>query len=92
MTPPPSKPEADRPTDFARIIIASDGAQVLFYKREGDDGPGLMQATCMDGVTLEADLSFDKSTLARDEAFEAADIRAADRMRALVATALGKQP
>jgi hypothetical protein len=84
-----------RMADFAKIVRATDGTQVLFYKDNGDDGkPVLKQITDMDGITGAMNLSFsddDEGYDRRDAAFDRADVTQADALRHLFAQALEKQ-
>lgn len=78
-------------TDFAKIIRATDGEQVLFYREDEGDVPMLVQVTNCDGVTATARLGFDKSDegeAKRDKAWSDAGIEQADDMRRMVASAL----
>jgi hypothetical protein len=70
--------------DFAKIVRASDGEQVLFRKGENDDEkPCLFQMTDFDGFTAELNMAF-KSEAAMEQAFEKADQAQADAVRAAV--------
>jgi hypothetical protein len=77
--------------DFAKIVRASDGAQVLFYKDSDGDGPALQQVTEVEGVAGAFSFGFtddDEGYDKRDAAFEKAGVEEADALRALVAKAL----
>lgn len=81
-------------SDFAKIVTASDGAQVLFYKDMGDDGPELVQVTEVGGTTGRIALGFDDNEngfMLRQRAFDVASIEQADQMRAIVKGALHAQ-
>lgn len=81
--------------DFAKIVIASDGAQVLFYKDNDEDGnPTLVHVTEEQGVTANMALSFtddDDGFDKRDAAFDGSDAEKADAMRSLVKRAMGAE-
>ena len=72
-------------SDFAKIVRASDGEQVLFWKGATDDGePRLCSSTVMDGMT--ADLNFDFKDneggwADLDYAFLNSDVERADAVR-----------
>lgn len=77
---------------FAKIIDATDGAQVLFFKDNGDDGPELVAMTELDGATLRLGFGYDDtdSGLAKREAyFLSVDIDVADKIRATVRAMAG---
>jgi major membrane immunogen (membrane-anchored lipoprotein) len=78
--------------DFAKIVAASDGAQVLFYKDHDDDGaPSLMQVTEKDGVTGSYEVSFtddDSGYELRDAAFRKSGVEQADAIRHLMGKAV----
>lgn len=80
--------------DFAKIVRATDGGQVLFYKDNGDGGePVLKQVTEMGGITGAMNLGFtddDEGEKARDAAFDRAEVKQADAMRKVFAQALEK--
>ena len=80
--------------DFAKIVRASDGAQVLFFKDNDSEGaPCLTQVTEEDGVTAKLGISFtddDDGGDKRDVAFNGSGVEQADGMRALVLKALGR--
>lgn len=73
---------------FAKIVIASDGGQVLFFKDNGEDGNSeLVQMTCVDGITARLGMGFaddDAGDAARDRAFETAGVPLADVVRKTV--------
>lgn len=82
-------------SDFAKIVRASDGAQVLFYKDNGDDGaPVLRQITEMASITGAMNLGFtddDPGYDKRDAAFDRAGVQQADALRKLFAQAITTQ-
>jgi hypothetical protein len=79
-------------SDFAKIIRASDGEQVLFRKGEDDSEKAcLFQMTEFEGITAELNLGFDSDDL-MERAFEMADQAQADAVRNVVKKALGIQP
>lgn len=76
-------------TDFAKIIRASDGAQVLIFKDNGDEGPELVFMTELDGVVARLGSGFEHDPeedaySKLDKAFDAADVRQADVIRKAV--------
>lgn len=80
---------------FAKIVIASDGEQVLFFKDNGDEGPELVQMTEAEGVTARLALGFEDdengaAAVKRDAAFDNADVFWADGVRAAVIGFLGE--
>lgn len=81
-------------TDFAKIVRATDGAQVLFYKDTGENGePLLRQVTEFDGITGAMALSFtddDEGYSRRDTAFATCDAKQADALRRMFAQAIGE--
>lgn len=80
---------------FAKIVTATDGAQVLFFKDIGDDGPELAQVTAFDGLTARCGMGFtddDEGYDLRDKAFDKADLDAADLVRKMFADMLAKAP
>lgn len=80
--------------DFAKVIRASDGEQVLFYKGQNDDGdPTLFQLTELEGLNAAFNLSFkDDSWDALDSAFEKAGVEQANAMRAISKKFLAGEP
>jgi hypothetical protein len=79
---------------FAKIIIASDGEQVLAFKDNGDDGPELVLMTVVDGVTLRMGCGYpdgedETAELKRDRAFEDAAESLANKIRAAAKEAVG---
>ena len=70
-------------SDFAKIVRASDGEQVLFYKSADDEGrPTLVQASDYDGITLRMEVGFKKGEFdKRDAAFSCAALAHADSTR-----------
>lgn len=79
-------------TDFAKIVIASDGEQVLFHLDNGDDGPELVQMTVVEGVTARIGLGFnddDEGYERRQKAFDVVGVKQADAMRELARRAVG---
>lgn len=78
-------------SDFAKIVIASDGEQVLFYLDNGDNGPELVQMTEIEGITARVGLGFkddDSGDAARERAFNEVGIKQADAMRKLAKRAV----
>lgn len=77
---------------FAKIVMASDHSQVLFYKGQDAQGrPLLNQVTEISGVTGRLDLGFDEGEWDKlDAAFDRADVKQADALRALFRQALGE--
>ncbi|KQP36120.1 hypothetical protein [Pseudorhodoferax sp. Leaf274] len=74
---------------FAKIVIASDGEQVLFFKEEGDEGPELVQMTMEQGVTARLAMGFEddeegSADAKRDAAFDKAGADYADQVRKAV--------
>lgn len=73
---------------FAKIVIASDGEQVLFFKDEGDEGqPELVQMTAHMGITARLALGFETDEAGdayekRDAAFDLVHVGWADQVRA----------
>ena len=69
--------------DFAKIVRASDGAQVLFYKGQDDEGrPTSFQLTELDGIHAAVNMSFkDEEWDALDSAFAKAGLEQADAVR-----------
>lgn len=78
---------ADKPGDFAKIVRASDGAQVLFYKDTDDENrPRLSQVTEYDGITANIGFGFDDDDWDKlDKAFSESWVGRADEIRELVA-------
>ena len=77
---------------FAKIVIASDGGQVLFFKDNGDEGPELVQMTVLDGMTARVALGFtddEPGDRSRQAVFDAAGVNEADKFRALAKSAAG---
>lgn len=68
---------------FAKIVIASDGEQVLFFKDNGDEGPELVHMTVESGITARLGMGFDDDEV-RDAAFDKAAVEQADMVRKLV--------
>lgn len=73
-------------SDFAKIVRASDGAQVLFYKGQDDDGrPQLFQVTYFEGVIANLNFSFATDAWSMlDAAFDRAGLEQADTIRGLL--------
>lgn len=71
------------PKPFAKIVIATGGEQVLFYKSADEEyNPCLRQVTEIDGAYAEMNLSFAPDDWAAlDKAFEQADVAMADAIR-----------
>lgn len=71
-------------SDFAKIVRATDGAQVLFYKTMQNDCPAIMQVTDAYGVLAEITAQFNDTDIGwgdRELAFEKAGIEEADAVR-----------
>jgi hypothetical protein len=72
-------------SDFAKLVRASDGAQVLFLKDSNDEGcPTLYQYTAHDGITAKMGIVFADDVFGDascDKAFQACDVAAADAFR-----------
>jgi hypothetical protein len=68
--------------DFAKIIRATDGAQVLFFTgyHPEDEAPTVFVVTHCDGLALELKMSFDTEEK-RDEVFAQVDLESADNLR-----------
>lgn len=83
-----------RDDDFAKIIRASDGVQVLFYAAATDDGaPQARQVTVIDGMTASLNLEFEDTEEGwgkRDTYLAAACVDLADGVRASVNHMLGR--
>lgn len=76
---------------FAKIVLASDGEQVLFYCDNGDNGPELVQMTEVEGITARVGLGFtedDNGYVLRQKAFDSAGVKQADAMRDLALRAV----
>lgn len=87
-------PTSEQPEDFAKIIRASDGAQVLFYKSTDNDTgkPQLRQVTEFDGMFAELNVSFsddDKGWDRLGKRFSAADEAQANEVRSAIGKAIG---
>lgn len=71
--------------EFAKIVKATDGAQVLFYLGTSEDGePTLYQYTEMEGFFGSLDLHFRKGDTGwklAEEALTKADVVMADAVR-----------
>lgn len=75
--------------DFAKIVTASDGEQVLYFKDNGDEGPELVAMTNMDGITLRVGLGFadtDDGEAKREAQFNSVGVEHADEFRATAAS------
>lgn len=72
-------------SDFAKLIRATDGAQVLFLKDSNDDGaPALYQYTTHEGVTVKLGYAFTDDVFgdaACDKAFQECGMDEADAFR-----------
>lgn len=71
-------------SDFAKIVRATDGAQVLFYKTMQNDCPAIAQVTDAYGVIAEITAQFNDTEMGwgdRELAFEKAGIEEADAVR-----------
>lgn len=80
--------------DFACVVRASDGVQVLFEKTETEDGrPCLRQVTTFGGATAEFNLTFKESNqeASLETAFARCDIVMADAVRKAVKSMVGDQ-
>ncbi len=78
--------------DFAKILRATDGAQVLIYKDNGEDGePAIVVASVCDGVTAKMTISFkdtDSGYNTRNKSFDGFTQAQADNARGLVVKAV----
>jgi len=73
--------------EFAKIILSSDGHQVLFYKTRDDQGPCLRQVTEYEGAYAELNFGFkdkDSGWDALDLAFNALTTASADAVRNII--------
>lgn len=71
-------------SDFAKIVRATDGAQVLFYKTMQNDCPAITQVTDAYGVLAEITAQFNDKAMGwgdRELAFEKASVEEADAVR-----------
>lgn len=73
-------------SDFAKIVNATDGAQVLFYKSTNSSNgkPQLRQVTEFEGMFAEVNLDFkdvDEGWAGLDRAFAEAGLKQADQVR-----------
>ena len=67
-------------TEFAKIIVASGGEQVLFYTYNGDGEPDLVIVTQIGCAGVKVRLTYDDDE-ARNEAFAGADLATANGIR-----------
>lgn len=71
--------------DFAKLVRATDGAQVLFLKDDNDDGkPTLYRMTEYEGITAKLGIAFSDDDFgyeACDKAYDDCDMIAADTFR-----------
>lgn len=79
--------------EFAKIVVASDGAQVLFYCSSDERGsPQVRQITEVDGMIIEMNIAFaddDEGWDKRDEWFQAAGQPVADLVRSDIRKIIG---
>lgn len=83
-------------TEFAKIVIASDGAQVLIFKDNGDEGPEVVFMTEMHGVTLRMGMGYEDdededAETKRNRAFEESATGQADAIRKVARQAVKEQ-
>lgn len=88
---PAPTPEEPSASDFAKIMRATDGEQVLFRKGSDANGdPCLFQTTSIDDMTAEIAISFKSGDWdALDAAFDNADADQADGVRSAAGSFIG---
>jgi len=79
--------------DFAKIVRASSGRQVLVYcdSDDGEGRPQMMMMTVVDGVTVQINAGFNSTIEGcdkRDLSFNNYDIAAADKFEAMAIRAV----